>query len=74
MESIQYIQAYGHNQDDLLKFKVSVRMEIKGDLSDFELGMGVGASLLMFQKLTTSWANKEWPRKEKISSEWQFFG
>lgn len=49
-------------------------MEIKGDLRDFELGMGVGASLLMFQKLTTSWANKEWPRKEKISSELQFFG
>lgn len=54
-------------------------MEIKGDLSDFELGMRVGTSLLMFQKLMTSWdfptwANKEWPGKEKISNEWRFSG
>ncbi len=30
-------------EDDLLKFKSSIRMGKKGDLSDFERGMVVGA-------------------------------
>ncbi len=30
-------------EDDLLKFKPSIRMGMKGDLSDFESGMVVGA-------------------------------
>ncbi len=30
-------------KDDLLKFKPSIRMGKKGDLSDFECGMVVGA-------------------------------
>ena len=39
----QCIQACRHGQDDLLKFKLSIRMGKKGELSDFECGMVVGA-------------------------------
>jgi len=31
-------------QDDLLKFKLSIRLRKKGDLSDFKCGMVVGAT------------------------------
>lgn len=51
-----------HNQqlnafspDDLLKFKLSFRVGIKGDLSDFKYGIAVG----------------EWSEKQEISSEQQ---
>ncbi len=37
------ISASRCGEDDLLKFKPSIRMEKKGDLSDFERGMVVGA-------------------------------
>ncbi len=35
------------DEDDLLKFKPSIRMGKKGDLSDFERGMVVGADGLI---------------------------
>ncbi len=54
----------------------------KGDLSDFECGMVVGArqaglsisktaDLLGFSHTTISRDNREWSKKEKISSEQQ---
>ncbi len=43
MAAIQCIKASRCGEDDLLKFKPSVRMGKKGDLSDFERGMVVGA-------------------------------
>ncbi len=57
----------------------------KGDLSDFERGMVVGArqaglsisetaDLLEFSHATISMVYREWSEKEKISSEQQFFG
>ncbi len=57
----------------------------KGDLSDFEHGMVVGArraglsisktaDLLGFSCSTISWVYREWSEKEKISSEWQLCG
>ncbi len=56
----------------------------KGDLSDFECGMVVGArrtglgisktaSLLGFLCTTISWVYREWTEKEKISSERQLW-
>lgn len=37
-------QAFRHGQDDPLKFKLSIRMGKKGDLSDFESDVVVCAS------------------------------
>ncbi len=57
-------------------------MEKKGDLSDFERGLVVGAiraglsisktaDLLGFSRTTIVWIYREWSEKEKISSEQQ---
>ncbi len=57
----------------------------KGDLSDFECGMVVGArrtglsisktaNLLRFSQTTSSSVYREWSEKEKISSERQLCG
>ena len=79
----QQLNAFRHVdmvQDDLLKFKPSIRMGKKGDLSDFGCGMVVGARLAGFQKLlgfsltTISRVYRERSEKENISRECQFSG
>ncbi len=47
MTATQCIQVSRCGEDDLLKFKPSVRTGKKGDLSDFERGMVVGADGLV---------------------------
>lgn len=41
--AVQYTQACRHGQADLLKLKLSIRMEKKGNLSDFKITMVLGA-------------------------------
>lgn len=43
MAATQCIKACRHGQEDLLKFKPSIRMGKNDDLSDFERGMVVDA-------------------------------
>ncbi len=43
MAATQCFYTCRHGQDDVLKFKPSIRMGKKGDLSDSESGMVVGA-------------------------------
>ncbi len=85
MAATQCIWASRCGEDDLLKFKPSIRTGKKGDLSDFERGVVVGArwaglsisktaDLLGFSQPTISSVYREWSEKEKISSEWQLCG
>ncbi len=85
MAATQCIYASRCGEEDLLKFKPSIRTGKKGDLSDFERGMVVGvrraglsisktADLLGLSRTTISRIYREWSKKEKISSERQLCG
>ncbi len=76
----QKLNAFKHRcgEDDMQKFKPSIRIGKKGDLSDFERGMVVGArraglsfsktaDLLGTSRTTISMVYRESSEKEKIS-------
>jgi len=73
------------SEDNLLNSKLNVRIGKKGDLSNFECGMVVGArqaglsisqshQLLGFSRTTIYRFYKEWCEKGKTSSMRQFYG
>ncbi len=77
MAATQCIYASRCGEDDLLKFKPSIRKGKKGDLSDFERGMVVGArrtgliilksaDLLGFSHTTISRFTENDPKKTTI--------
>ncbi len=80
----QRLNASRCGEDDLLKFKPSIRMGKKGDLSDWMWngcwcqtvwsGYSKTADLLVFSHTTISRVYREWSGKEKISSERQLCG
>ncbi len=75
MAASQCIQASRCGEDDLLKFKPSIRMRKKGDLSDFEHGMVVGAkwpgmSISKTADLLGLSRMENGPKKRKYPESW----
>lgn len=67
-----------HNQqlnafspDDLLKFKLSFRVGIKGDLSDFKYGIAVGISKKVYSTISIFTENSLKRREYPVSSSYQ---